>query len=39
MAYRTRRSLGAEHFGQTGTIQDLYRDFGIDVQGIIRWPR
>ena len=30
------RSLGVEHFGQTGTIQDLYRHFGIDVQGILR---
>ncbi len=29
------RSLGVEHFGQTGTIQDLYRHFGIDAQGII----
>jgi pyruvate dehydrogenase E1 component len=29
------RSLGVEHFGQTGTVQDLYRHFGIDAQGII----
>ena len=29
------RSLGVEHFGQTGTIQDLYRHFGIDAQGIV----
>jgi len=29
------RSLGVEHFGQTGTIGDLYRHFGIDAQGII----
>ncbi|HEY8383603.1 MAG TPA: transketolase [Microvirga sp.] len=35
MGHRT-RSLGVEHFGQTGTIQDLYRHFGIDAQGIIR---
>jgi pyruvate dehydrogenase E1 component len=28
------RSLGVEHFGQTGTVQDLYRHFGIDAQGI-----
>jgi pyruvate dehydrogenase E1 component len=28
------RSLGVEHFGQTGTIADLYRHFGIDAQGI-----
>jgi pyruvate dehydrogenase E1 component len=30
------RSLGVEHFGQSGTISDLYRHFGIDAQGIIR---
>jgi pyruvate dehydrogenase E1 component len=30
------RSLGVEHFGQTGTIADLYRHFGIDAQGIVR---
>jgi pyruvate dehydrogenase E1 component len=35
MGHRT-RSLGVEHFGQTGTIPDLYRHFGIDAQGIIR---
>jgi pyruvate dehydrogenase E1 component len=34
MGHRT-RSLGVEHFGQTGTIQDLYRHFGIDAQGIV----
>jgi pyruvate dehydrogenase E1 component len=28
------RSLGVEHFGQTGTIADLYRHFGIDAQAI-----
>jgi pyruvate dehydrogenase E1 component len=28
------RALGVEHFGQTGTIQDLYRHFGIDAAGI-----
>ena len=28
------RALGVEHFGQTGTIADLYRYFGIDAQGI-----
>ena len=28
------RSLGVEHFGQTGTIADLYRHFGIDAHGI-----
>jgi pyruvate dehydrogenase E1 component len=30
------RSLGVEHFGQTGTIADLYRHFGIHAQGIAR---
>jgi pyruvate dehydrogenase E1 component len=29
------RSLGIEHFGQTGTIGDLYRHYGIDAQAII----
>ena len=29
------RSLGIEHFGQTGTIADLYRHYGIDAQGIM----
>ncbi|GAB0116519.1 transketolase [Acidisoma sp. 7E03] len=29
------RSLGVEHFGQTGTIADLYRLNGIDTQGIV----
>ena len=28
-------SLGVEHFGQTGTIQDLYRHYGIDQKGIL----
>ncbi|SPL64739.1 transketolase [Ochrobactrum soli] len=27
--------LGVEHFGQTGTIGDLYRHFGIDARGIV----
>lgn len=27
--------LGVEHFGQTGTIGDLYRHFGIDAQAIV----
>ena len=27
--------LGVEHFGQTGTIQDLYRHYGIDRDGIV----
>ena len=30
------RSLGVEHFGQTGTIADLYCHFGIDAAGILR---
>jgi pyruvate dehydrogenase E1 component len=30
------RSLGVEHFGQTGTITDLYRHHGIDANGIMR---
>ena len=28
------RSLGVEHFGQTGTIPDLYRHHGIDADAI-----
>ena len=28
--------LGVEHFGQTGTVQDLYRHFGIDCNSILR---
>ena len=28
-------ALGVEHFGQTGTIADLYRHFGIDTQSIV----
>lgn len=28
-------SLGAEHFGQTGTIADLHRHFGIDADAIV----
>jgi pyruvate dehydrogenase E1 component len=27
--------LGVERFGQTGTIGDLYRHYGIDAQGIV----
>jgi pyruvate dehydrogenase E1 component len=30
------RSLGVEHFGQSGTIAELYRHFGIDANGILR---
>jgi pyruvate dehydrogenase E1 component len=28
------RALGVEHFGQTGTIADLYRHYGIDADAI-----
>jgi pyruvate dehydrogenase E1 component len=27
--------LGVEHFGQTGTIADLYSHFGIDAKSIV----
>lgn len=30
------RALGVEHFGQTGSIAELYRHFRIDAAGIIR---
>jgi pyruvate dehydrogenase E1 component len=33
------RSLGVEHFGQTGTIAELYRHYGVDAQGILRAAR
>jgi pyruvate dehydrogenase E1 component len=29
------RALGVEHFGQTGTIPDLYRHYGIDTNAIV----
>lgn len=29
------RSLGIEHFGQTGTIAELYRHYGVDTQAIM----
>jgi pyruvate dehydrogenase E1 component len=29
------RSLGVEHFGQTGAISDLYRHYGIDANAIV----
>jgi pyruvate dehydrogenase E1 component len=29
------KALGVEHFGQTGTISDLYRHHGIDTNAII----
>ncbi len=37
-----RRPLGVEHFGQTGTLPDLYRHYGIDANAIVaagRSPR
>ena len=30
------RSLGVEHFGQTGTLKDLYRHYGIDAHAILK---
>jgi len=30
------RALGTEHFGETGTIADLYRAQGIDTEAILR---
>ncbi|OJY37867.1 MAG: transketolase [Rhizobiales bacterium 65-9] len=30
------RALGVEHFGQTGTVADLYRHHGIDAAGILK---
>ena len=29
------KALGVEHFGQTGTVADLYRHFGIDANAIV----
>ena len=29
------KALGVEHFGQTGTIGDLYRHYGIDANAIV----
>ena len=29
------RALGVEHFGQTGSIEDLYRHYGIDANAIV----
>jgi len=29
------RALGVEHFGQTGTLADLYKHYGIDTNSII----
>ena len=33
VGHRT-RSLGVEHFGQTGSLAELYRHYGIDAAGI-----
>ncbi|HAH11130.1 MAG TPA: transketolase, partial [Alphaproteobacteria bacterium] len=30
------RALGVEHFGQTGTLRDLYAHYGIDADAIVR---
>jgi pyruvate dehydrogenase E1 component len=29
------RALGVEHFGQSGSIQELYRHYGLDVEAIL----
>ena len=29
------RSLGVQNFGQSGTIEDLHRHYGIDARGIV----
>ncbi len=29
------KALGVEHFGQTGTISDLYRHHGLDANAIV----
>ncbi len=34
LGHRT-RALGVEHFGQTGTLADLYKHYGIDTNSII----
>ena len=33
------RALGVEHFGQTGSIPDLYRHYGIDANAIVAAAR
>ena len=30
------RGLGVEHFGQTGSLAELYKHYGIDANAIIR---
>src|SRR5262249_2201635 len=34
VAGHRRRGLGVEHFGQTGTIADLYHHYGIEANSI-----
>jgi pyruvate dehydrogenase E1 component len=34
LGHRT-MALGVEHFGQTGTVPDLYRHFGLDAETIV----
>jgi pyruvate dehydrogenase E1 component len=29
------RALGVEHFGQTGSLAELYRHYGIDANAIV----
>ena len=33
------RALGPEHFGQSGSIPDVYRHYGIDAAAIVRAAR
>jgi pyruvate dehydrogenase E1 component len=33
------KALGVEHFGQTGTIADLYRHYGLDANAIMHAAR
>jgi pyruvate dehydrogenase E1 component len=35
VAGHTTRALGVEHFGQTGSLADLYRHYGIDANAIV----
>jgi pyruvate dehydrogenase E1 component len=32
-------ALGVDHFGQTGTVEDLYAHYGIDAEGIVAAAR
>ncbi|ODT47912.1 transketolase [Devosia sp. 63-57] len=38
LGHRT-MALGVEHFGQTGTVNDLYRHFDIDARAIVQAAR